>query len=79
LAFETLVAAQTDIFCIFGFFLASISSVEQPANRGYKDKDQDHGMKLEEQEKKKRPSEQKKDGDQDYPERIILCVLTFSR
>jgi hypothetical protein len=42
---------------------APISGIEQPAYRGNQDENQDNRMKLENQEKKKRPSDQKKDGD----------------
>jgi hypothetical protein len=48
---------------LFSFLSAPISGIEQPANRGNQDENQDNRMKLENQEKKKRSSDQKKDGD----------------
>jgi hypothetical protein len=45
------------------FSSSALSCIEQPANRCHQDKYQNNGMKLEEKEKQKRSSYQKKYGD----------------
>jgi len=57
------------------FFSAAVSGIEKPADRRHQDEDKNNGMKLEEEEKHKRPSYQRKYSDEDDPERIIARVL----
>jgi hypothetical protein len=57
---ESLVAAQTDIFCFLDFFLPPVSRIQQPAYGCRGNEYQDNWVKLKKQKKQEHPDHQDK-------------------